>query len=359
MVAGSESGGLPSSGGGLPSPAARRVYGRITRREPVDVVARRPELDELLLWGLIAYTPGDPGALPVAVDPMVAAEQRWKSQMGQMAAQLEEMAALPGLLEVLGEDYRRSQSRVGPGSEYLGEAEVVNARLDQVVGSAEREILAAQPGGPRTRELLERAVRRDTEAVDRGVVKKTLYRDCVRDDVVTGEGARVMSARGAEYRTLVSPFERCIIVDRQHAFVSDHTMADGPPHAAWHITDRAAVAVMAEVFGHTWQRASPWKGELRTAGGRQQQAVRSVGEVRTTEIQREILRDMVSGTTQAATAGRLGISVRTLQRELDQVREMTGASSPAELGYWWALSDDRLVDDRIDAVSGPGENAVA
>lgn len=337
------------------SPAAQRVYGMLSRGEVVDPVIHGPELNELLAWNLVAYAVDAPG-VPVIQSPLDAARRRLDVQMRQMAVQFEELAAIPALGDMLAQDYQRAQWRSGPGSEFLADPEVVNARLDHVVGSAEREILAAQPGGPRTRELLERAVRRDTEAVGRGVTKRTLYRDCVRDDIVTAEGARIMSARGAEYRTQISPFERCIVVDRREAFISDHVDPTAPAHAAWHVTDRAMVAFVAVVFDQAWQRASPWHGQLRSAAGRQS-PVRAVGEVRTTEIQREILCDMVSGITQAATAGRLGISVRTLQRELDQVREMSGASSPAELGYWWALCPDRLADDRIDTISGPGSDA--
>lgn len=346
--------------GGLLSPAAQRVYVMLADGQAVDPVLHGPELGELTRWHLIARSPEAP-SVPVVLPPQDAARRRMDAQMRQMAVQLEEMAAVPQIADMLTQEYERAQWRSGPGSQFLSEPEVVNARLDHVVAGAEREILAAQPGGPRTRELLERAVARDSAALARGVVKRTLYRDCVREDPVTAEGARIMSARGAgaEYRTMLSPFERCIVVDRREAFISDHVVEGSPPHAAWHVTDRAMVGLIAAVFDQAWKRATPWHGELRAVGGRQSQALRSVDDPRTSEIQREILRDMVSGITQASTAGRLGISVRTLQRELDQVREMSGAQSPAELGYWWALCPDRLADDRIDTISGPAEDAVA
>ncbi|RIH58207.1 hypothetical protein D3C59_36625 [Streptomyces sp. SHP22-7] len=46
----------------------------------------------------------------------------------------------------------------------------------------------------------------------------------------------------AEYRTLVGPFERCIVVDDRVAFISNYLVEQAPAHAAWQITCRATVA---------------------------------------------------------------------------------------------------------------------
>lgn len=346
------------AGDGLLSPAAQRLYKRITRQEKVDHVLDAHELGELRRWHLITYAEGAP-TVPVALSPRDAARRRMDTAMREMAVQLEELAAVPQVADILAEDFQRAQWRSGPGSEFLADVEVVNARLDHVVGSARREILAAQPGGPRTRDHLSRSVLRDTAAVKRGVVKRTLYRDTVRDHPVTAESVRIMSGRGAEYRTLLAPFERCIVVDGREAFISDHVVADAPEHAAWHVTDRAVVGFITAAFEECWRRADPWHGELRAPGSRHPSTVRVGqpggdgvdGRVRTTGLQREILRDMVAGIKQTSTAARLGVSVRSLQRELDQLRELWGVSTLAELAYRWALSPDHRVDDQIDTIS--------
>ena len=141
----------------------------------------------------------------------------------------------------------------GAGSEYLADPATVNARLQDVVAGARTEILAAQPGGPRSRDLLEVAVARDSAALDRGVELRTVYRDTVRDHPVTAEYARTMSARTggrpARYATLVGDFERMIIVDRQQAFVSDHIVAGADAHAAWLVTDLTATAQADTAWG--------------------------------------------------------------------------------------------------------------
>ena len=181
----------------------------------------------------------------------------------------------------------------------------------------------------------------------------------VRDNPVTAEYARLMSGPGAEYRTLVGAFQRCIVVDRKSAFISDHVSEGSAPHAAWYVTDRAVVGFIAAAFEDTWQRATPWHGELRCRG-----AVRDVDTVsgpdpgvRTSALQRAVLRDMAAGIEQRITASRLGIGLRTLTEEIRVLKELAGARTLHELTYWWALSPDRLIDD--GPVVSPGADATA
>jgi sugar-specific transcriptional regulator TrmB len=333
------------------------LYKAITRQEPV-TKANKAHLEELVAWGVVGFDPERPH-MPVALDPQQAAQRRIAAELEEAAARVARMSAIPALADELSREFERAQWRAGGGSEFLDDPATVNARLDDVVGRAESEILAAQPGGPRTRELLERAVDRDTQALERGVTLRTLYRDKVRDDAVTSEFARTMSARGAAYRTLVSPYERCIVVDRRHAFISDHVVEGAPPHAAWYITDRAMVAFVAAVFDEAWRRASPWHGELRSR--RTLEAVDTVSGpdagVRTARLDREILRDMAAGTPQTVTARRLGMSPRKLTDEITRLKGLYGVQTLHELTYQFALSPDRLIDDSAAAAQPVGETA--
>jgi DNA-binding CsgD family transcriptional regulator/sugar-specific transcriptional regulator TrmB len=328
---------------------AVRLYGTITRQEPI-TEANKAHLEELVAWGVVGFDPERPH-VPVALDPKAAARRRFTTELAEAALRVQRMSEIPALTDTLLVDFERAQWHAGGGSEFLDDPATVNARLEDVVGRAEKEILSAQPGGPRTRELLELCVDRDTAALARGVSLRTLYRDKVRDDQVTSEYARVMSARGTAYRTLVSPYERCIVVDRRQAFISDHVVEGAPPHAAWHVTDRAMVAYIAAVYDEAWRRASPWHGELRTRHSLEAVDTLSGPDsgVRTTRRQREILRDMAAGTPQTATARRLGISPRTLTDQITALKGLFGAQTLHELTYQFALSPDHRVDD------GPAE----
>ncbi|MFD1277991.1 LuxR C-terminal-related transcriptional regulator [Streptomyces kaempferi] len=241
---------------------------------------------------------------------------------------------------------------------------MVNTRLDDLLNSARTEILAAQPGGPRTREQLERSMDRDRAALDRGVSMLTLYRDSVRQSTAMASHIAVMTGHGAEYRTLVAPYERAIVIDRRHAFVSDYAVAGSPAHAAWHVTDPAAIGFIVGAFTNAWQLGQEWRGEPRTGlDGREADAATDAwcvdtvsgpsAGVRTTPLERAILRDMVDGIQQRTTAARLGISPRTLTKHIEVLKEKFGAVSPAQLGCKFALSPDYRFDDSAPLSDAP------
>jgi DNA-binding CsgD family transcriptional regulator len=117
------------------------------------------------------------------------------------------------------------------------------------------------------------------------------------------------------------------------------------------------VAYIAAEFEAKWDRADPWDGELR---GRQGDTIGSDG-VRTTRRQREIMRELVADRDQKAIASRLGIGLRTVAAEVNELKALLGASSVPGLTYKWALSPDRLVDDNAPdgCVGGEVEESAA
>jgi len=334
---------FPAVSTGL-SADAIRVYGTIARQETVPAEDAH-HIPVLAAWGLVTPAADHPG-VHVALDPHTATQRLLVAELAEAERRVARMTALPGLANELGGHYARAQWRAGAGSEYLGDPATVNARLDDVVAGAREEILSGQPDGPRDRERLNRSVERDQAALKRGVELRTLYRDSVRDNAVTAEYAQIMSGLGASYRTLVGPYERCIVVDRRVAFISDY-VGDSTTFAAWCVTDRAMVAWIAQVFDEAWRRANPWHGELRSKAAVQVlDGLPGAGAgIRTTPLHRAILRDMANGEAQRKTAGRLGISLRSLTAHIAELKDLFGAASLPELTYKWALSPDRLVDD--------------
>lgn len=329
---------------------AIRVYGQIAAGQ-IPAGSDKQFVDELAVWGFITFD-SEHGGRPVALPPGEVSRRRLEAMLEEATDRVARMAALPVMAEQLTAQYERAQWSAGRGSEYIDDPAVVNTRLNDVVGSAEWEILAAQPG-PRRRAVLATGLHRDSAALDRGVALRTLYRPTVRSNGLAAEYVRALSTRAgkrAEYRTLAEPFERAIIVDRRIAVISNHLVDEAPEHAAWVITDRAMVAYIAVEFESKWRRADPWIGDLCSRGGEGLgEAVSGAGGVRTTRLQREIMRDAVSGQRQRVTAQRLGISLRKLSAELAVLRAKAGVATPTELGFWWAQSVDRLVDDSAPA----------
>jgi hypothetical protein len=355
------------------SEGAYRVFGQIAAGEPVsdedaDFVA---ELEHL---GYVRLDEGRENR-PVALDPVEVGRRRLEDALTEAETRIRQMSNLPGQTDRLAAIYQRAQAQSGGGSEYYDDPAVVNARLDDLIASARVEILAAQPGGPRTREQLQRSWERDQAALARGVRMRTLYLDSVRQSGAMAEHVRTMTGHGGEYRTLHDPFERCIIVDRRHAFISDHVHdgdgdwgGEGVSRAAWYVTDRPVVAFLASAFADAWGRAQPWQGELRSARAAWG-AARGVGcvdavsgpdaGVRTTPLERAVLRDMVASIDQRGTAARLGISHRKLTDVIAGLKGKFGAASLPELAYRWAKSPDALINDNApDGGSGAGRSGV-
>ena len=317
------------------SDAARDLYARIARGEHAEEADSGP-LEELFSRQLVAADTDVPGRLTV-MDPHEAERLYLQAGMRDLVERAAHLASIPGAADELAAHFERAQRRTADGCEYLAEPGIVNARIGVALAQAQCELLTAQPGGPRTKELLDIALERDTDALKRGVSVRTLYRDSVRDDAVTRVWATLMTQKGAQFRTLASPFQRCIIVDRRQAFISDYAPGSNP-NSAWHVRGQAMVAFIVAVFEDSWRRADTWTGDPRTVDV-------SAG-TRTTRLQREILRDTAAGIEQRATAKRLGISVRKLSTEIGKLREMWAVQTLPELTYQWALSPERLIDDR-------------
>lgn len=337
---------------------AMRLYGACATRDIAQVeriTAENPGAQaELLAWGLITLE-DQPGGVPGVRDPKHAIEQRTSALFAEAEARVALLRQLPDLATRLSRHYETVQLRIaGCASVYLDDPAAANARLQDLVGGAKREILAAQPGGPRDQALLDKAAPRDSAALDRGVELRTVYRDTVRDHAPTAGYVATMTNRGtgrsAQYRTLPGKFERMIIVDREAAVVPDYIVAESPPHAAWLITDPAAVAILARAFDQTWMRARPWMGQLRRRGGDAKDTHGSWGAAgvegaRTTRRQREIMRNLCAGVAQATVARRLGVSERKLADEISALKGLWGVSTMNELIYQWAQSVDNRVDD--------------
>lgn len=358
------------SDGVVLSASAIRLYKACATRnvdEYVTIIANHPEAKaELHEWGLLAVGEEIDG-IPVVRDPKAALDRKMEDELALARERVARLAALPDLTQQLTEHYQAVELRAQQGaSVYLDDPAMVNARLQDVVGGARREMLIAQPNGPRDRALLDKAITRDSAALDRGVELRTIYRDTVRDHPVTAEHARAMSTRGpgrsAQYRTLPGAFERMIIVDRESAFISNHIVAGAPEHAAWLVTDPAVVAVLARMYESKWTLAHPWSGQLRSRRGDARDTVGSFRPegVRTTRRQREILRNLCAEVSQARIARKLGVSDRKLAEEIAGLKRLWGVTTLNALVYQWALSPDHRVDDSAPA-GGPagavGEDA--
>lgn len=318
------------------SPEVREVYRQILRGQSVP--AELPGLAELLRLGLVFTDPERPDS-HCAVDPYRAGRRLLRHARLQMKETADFLAAIPDFFDDLEGDFRaaRVASMAGVTVENLMGGEVINARIAELLGRAKKELLTAQPNGPRSPDELEVSIGRDTDALARGVAMKTLYHANARTGGPTRQWVDVMTSRGAQVRTLEKPFMRAIIIDREHAFIEDfhhrpNDEAEPDMKRACLIHDPVVCSFVAEVFLRDFRRADPWYGKPSDEG------------TVTTPIQRSILRDMCEGKDQRQAGDRHGISERTVNKHLADLRKRLNFDTQAQLIYWWALSPERDLD---------------
>ncbi|MFJ1580441.1 LuxR C-terminal-related transcriptional regulator [Streptomyces sp. NPDC088182] len=304
--------------------------------------------DELDTYRIIA-SGGDPGDRPVnrlvslglvspdayhvgrwvAHDPRGVAERLMSQAQEDLSHTVTAMAHIPDLA-ALHIHFDPHRWYGGPSGEFLGSPAEMNARIGEIVQAATDEICTAQPGAPGDRdpEILRLGVERTVAALDRGAGVLTLYSSLAHGHEQTRLSVEAIAAAGGQARVNAVSFQRMIIVDRSHLFI-DNLIVDGAEaHAGWHISDRAVVAWARDSFRMVWDRSTRWQDLSRTDSG-------------LTERQEAILRELETGDSQPQVGARLGLSERTVAKELAGVKAVLGARSIAQVMAWWGRSQER------------------
>lgn len=272
----------------------------------------------LLSLGLLQRAPD--GSL-VPIPPGLAADTLMRPLEAVIAEKQRTLATARASIHRAEEIYRSTyRTRNAPIREITG-ASVISAALASAVGSAQEELLTAQPGGGRPRELLEKALASDRVALDRGVRQRTIYQHTVRSHAPTLSYVEQILVAGGEVRTLNEVFDRLIVVDRKVAFIPDpaqerHTVALAIEHPG-------TIRYLVGIFEHAWERATPL---LHTPTEHRPPLL-------TDETRQAILQLMVNGYTDESIAARLGMSTRTVANHVRKASEMLGSKSRAQLAY--------------------------
>ncbi|MEU0666363.1 LuxR C-terminal-related transcriptional regulator [Streptomyces lavendulocolor] len=282
--------------------------------------------DCLLRLGLmrpLAETP----TLMAAVPPDIAGRELTRPIEREVLTHQHTIAAIRDSIAAAETVYRSTRSATTGPVRLLQGAEVIQAALQQAAEACREELLTCQPGGGRAPENLARSLSRVLSMHRRGVKQRTIYQHTVRAHGPTLAYIERATASGAQFRTINEVFDRLIIYDRTTAFIPD------PRHelrtAALAIDHPAIVHYLAKVFDHTWERAE--------AVSITQEYARP--PLMTDETRRAVLRLMVEGYTDAAIAGRLGVSPRTVSTHIKKASDLLGGRSRAHLAYLLAQSD--------------------
>ncbi|MEU3858412.1 helix-turn-helix transcriptional regulator [Streptomyces sp. NPDC028722] len=281
--------------------------------------------DCLLALGLLTPAVGDPRTL-VPVPPEVAtAALTGPLEQGILEKQQALTAVRTTMSQVEGV-YRDLRQKDADVVQRLTGASLITAAVDEAARSAAREVLTAHPGGGRPEHMLVRSLPLALEAQRRGVLQRRLYQHTVRAHGPTLDYIKAVTAVGVQVRTVDEVFDRLLIYDRSVAFIPDKEK-EHRDHAL-RVTDPGVVHFLVSVFEHAWERGDPIVYE------QDQQRPRLL----TDETRLRVLRLMVDGYTDAAIAGRLGMSTRSVATHLKKVSDLLGSKSRAQLAYLTAQS---------------------
>ncbi|MFF4471754.1 LuxR C-terminal-related transcriptional regulator [Streptomyces sp. NPDC001599] len=232
---------------------------------------------------------------------------------GQRMADVFEPLMRLGRRDVLTEDT--------PALRILSSKERTGQAIEEAMAEGREELLAIQPHDSHVTkrpDILEGAMKRDQDFLDRGARVRALYQHTIRHAPYTR--ARYEQLTGdVEARTLDEVTERLIIVDRTVAFIpasADRTLALEVRHPA-------LIAYFVNIFDRLWHLATPMHP----------QAVHQPTLNGITPRQRAIAALLIEGHTDSDIADRLGMNVRTARVHIAKLAATLGSESRAQLGY--------------------------
>jgi DNA-binding NarL/FixJ family response regulator len=218
-----------------------------------------------------------------------------------------------------------------PRISYLGDLEAISAAIDQELAKARREILTAQPDGPRPGPVLEKALESVQRQIEAGVSMRTLYQHTTRFDEATKNYVRAVSDYGVRVRTLAEFFDRLIIIDSSVAFIS----ANENRTTGLAIREPAIVRFLKDTFERSWDRAKSFPFVPLHAAKAADEVIPSLRE--------SISKLLISGYSDKRIARRLGISERSLQGHIAAMKQELGAHTRVQLGYLLGRNETTLV----------------
>lgn len=205
------------------------------------------------------------------------------------------------------------------GTERLVGIDAIQSRLEILAHDLAEECLALIPGGAQSQASLDASRPLDECAMSRGIELRAVYQDSARNDPATLAYAQWTTARGGQVRTSPMLPPRLLVFDRTTAIVPIDPA--NSRLGALCTTEPCLVASLIKLFEQTWETAVPLGADHKkpTAEGI------SGGE-------RELLKLLASGLTDEAAGKHLGVSLRTVRRQMAALMERLHATSRFEAG---------------------------
>ncbi|MFB6807083.1 LuxR C-terminal-related transcriptional regulator [Streptomyces sp. NPDC056387] len=279
----------------------------------------RSGLDQLVDLDLLRPSRDSPGALR-AVSPDLGLELLLRRQEEDLARRQAELArSKAAAVRVVSEFADLRPNTEVDGAERLVGMDAIQSRLEELAHGLAREFTAILPGGALSEASLEASRPLDRRALGRGIEMRSVYQDSARNDPATLAYARWLTEEGGQVRTSPLLPPRLLIFDAKVAVVP----IDPANSRLGALCTRAPgiVASLLTLFEQTWDSAVP----LGADRPRPTDSKPTAGEL-------ELLKLLASGMTDEAAGKRLGVSLRTVRRQMSALMERLHASSRFEAG---------------------------
>ncbi|MFR0356311.1 helix-turn-helix domain-containing protein [Streptomyces sediminimaris] len=283
--------------------------------------------------GLVAQSPARPGRW-VAAPPAVAlgallTQQRHELEQAELA------------VAVLAEEYRAAapEPAVHDLVEVVTGAAAVARRFLQLQLGADEEVCALVTGAPAV------VTGADNEAEEQAAGRGVRYRVVVERSVLDlPDGITELTAalgRDEQVRMVDRVPTKLVVADRTLALVPLTTHSAEP--AALVVHESGLLELLSGLFESVWRDALPLRLGADGITERQPDAPDA------TDL--EVLSLLLAGLTDASVAKQLDLGLRTVQRRVKRLMELTGVTTRLQLG-WHAYERGWVARDRRGADGG-------
>lgn len=279
----------------------------------------RSGLDELVKFALLRESRDQPGQLR-AVAPQVGLGTLLRQQEEDLARRQRELTVTKTQVAELVSQYSRLRPDISiGGTRRLVGLDVIQSELEILAANLRTECLSVMPGGAQSPASLKASQPLDQDVLDRGVTLLTLYQDSVRNDPATHSYAQWLTELGGQVRTAPVLPPRMLIFDRETAMVPIDP--SNSSLGALCTSEPGLVVSLISVFEQAWNSAVPLGARVPVDAATGLSA-----------MDRELLRLLASGLTDEAAGRRLGVSARTIRRQMAALMEHLDAASRFEAG---------------------------
>jgi DNA-binding CsgD family transcriptional regulator/sugar-specific transcriptional regulator TrmB len=277
-------------------------------------------LDALADSALLQPSRDNPGAFRI-VDPCLALERALRQEEEDLAKRQRELDASKAHAAQILAEFERPGHMDTSGTyrsvRIIG-LDAVQNEIETLSRGIRSQVCAVVPGGAQSAAALAAARPLDLDVLSRGVEMRTLYQDSVRNDPATLSYAKWLTEQGGQVRTATLLPPRSLIIDSRIALIP--LRPSDTRAGVLRTEDPAVVENIVAMFEQAWDLSIPFGADPAS------------DPTELTQTERDVLKLLSTGITDETASRRLGVSMRTVRRQMAALMERLDATSRFEAG---------------------------